>query len=124
MTWGTPGWTESSGLRQRRGKDNAPLSADEEPLSPRRRRAGTSVAEAALLVLEAPDAEDPTGEERKALWERFPFVAPREPGESGAVSLKRDKDGLFVHTHRARSKSFRSVAAIPQRVVRFIESTG
>jgi peptidoglycan hydrolase-like protein with peptidoglycan-binding domain len=109
----------------RRGKDDAPLSADEEPLSGNRRRAAaTSVAEAALLLLEAPDAQAPTGEERKALWQRFPFVAPRDGSSGGAVALKRDKDGLFVHTHRARSKSFKSVAAIPERVVRYIESTG
>jgi peptidoglycan hydrolase-like protein with peptidoglycan-binding domain len=116
-----------------RGKTNAPLSADEEPLSPQRRRrrsaaavseAGVAAAEALLLVMEAPDHRPPTDAERKALWRRFPFVAPSKGADGGAVSLKRDKDGLFVHTHRARSKSFPTVAAIPERAVRFIESTG
>lgn len=109
----------------RRGKDNAPLSADEEPLSDKpKRKASTSVAEAALLLLEAPDSEPPTQAERDELWSRHPFVAPRDGNSTGAVSLKRDKGGLFVHTHRARSKSFKTVAAIPKTVVRFIESTG
>jgi peptidoglycan hydrolase-like protein with peptidoglycan-binding domain len=113
----------SSRSRSRRGKDNAPLSADEEPLSGTR-RAGRRTAEAALLLLEATDVEPCTSEERHALWERFPFVKPADGASGGAVSLKRDKRGLFVHTHRARSKSFPTVKAIPERVVRFIESTG
>jgi peptidoglycan hydrolase-like protein with peptidoglycan-binding domain len=97
--------------RTRRSKDKAPLSADEESLTGRR------TAEAALLILEAPDAQPPSQAEREELRARNGDVAT-------GVSLKRDKDGLFVHTHRARSKSFRSVAAIPKTVVRFIEGTG
>jgi hypothetical protein len=40
------------------------------------------------------------------------------------VSLKRDRQGWFVHTHRARSRSFKAPKAIPKSVVAFIESTG
>lgn len=40
------------------------------------------------------------------------------------VSLKRDKKGFYVHTHRARSDSYPTVAAIPVKVIEFIESTG
>lgn len=46
-----------------------------------------------------------------------------EHGDPG-VSLKKDKDGFFVHTHRARSKSFPRPKAIPKSAVEFIESTG
>lgn len=109
----------NSRTHARTGKDNAPLSADEEPLSPKpkKRPANVAVAEAALLIMEAPDAEPPTQAEREELRERHGDVA-------SGVSLKRDKGGVFVHTHRARSKSFKTVAAIPKTVVRFIESTG
>lgn len=100
------------------GNANAPLSLDEESL------AGRKTAEAALLVLEAPGSEPCTQEERKQLWERFPFVAPKDGSTGGGVSLKRDKGGLFVHTHRARSKSYPSVSKLPETAVRFIESTG
>ncbi|MET0602937.1 MAG: NUDIX domain-containing protein [Baekduia sp.] len=40
------------------------------------------------------------------------------------VSLKRDKNGFFVHTHRARSRSFPRPDRIPKATVAFIESTG
>ena len=40
------------------------------------------------------------------------------------VSLRKDKDGYYCHTHRARSDSYKSLAAIPKSVVKFIESTG
>lgn len=65
-----------------------------------------------------------TQEERDALWARFPSYAPDPPKKGGAVALYRDKDGLFVCTHRARSKSFPSVARIPKSVVIEIERTG
>ncbi|MBW2998757.1 hypothetical protein KY321_04415 [Candidatus Woesearchaeota archaeon] len=35
-----------------------------------------------------------------------------------------DKNGWFVHTHRARSKSYPELSDIPEKDVRFIKSTG
>lgn len=40
------------------------------------------------------------------------------------VSLAQDEGGYFVHTHRARSDSYDSPEAIPQKKIDFIESTG
>jgi hypothetical protein len=45
-------------------------------------------------------------------------------GKDSGVSLKKDKDGFFVHTHRARSKSHAKPEDIPKADVKFIESTG
>ena len=45
-------------------------------------------------------------------------------GKNSGVSLARDKDGFYVYTHRARSKSYPSPGAIPKDRVKFIESTG
>lgn len=39
-------------------------------------------------------------------------------------SMGRDKDGFYVYTHRARSKSYPRPGAIPKDRVRFVESTG
>lgn len=39
-------------------------------------------------------------------------------------SLGADKNGFFVHTHRARSKSYPEIDKIPQKDIKFIESTG
>lgn len=64
----------------------------------------------------SPNEKDPTTAERQQLRARC--------AKAAGVSLKRDKNGLFVHTHRARSKSYASVAAIPLSVIEFIESTG
>lgn len=35
-----------------------------------------------------------------------------------------DKDGWFIHTHRARSKSYNSPLDIPIKDIKFIDSTG
>jgi hypothetical protein len=35
-----------------------------------------------------------------------------------------DKDGYFIHTHRARSKSYGKPDDIPIRDIKFIDSTG
>lgn len=35
-----------------------------------------------------------------------------------------DKDGYFIHTHRARSKSFETPSKITAKAMKFIESTG
>lgn len=40
------------------------------------------------------------------------------------VSISKDKDGYYAHTHRARSKSYPSVEAIPASKLKFIDSTG
>lgn len=63
-----------------------------------------------------PGAESPSTAERKAFTDVH--------GKDAGVSLKKDKDGFFVHTHRARSKSFPLPAAIPKTAVEFIASTG
>lgn len=40
------------------------------------------------------------------------------------VSISKDKDGYFAHTHRARSKSYPTVEAIPVSKLKFVDSTG
>ena len=50
---------------------------------------------------------------------------PKVNGKSfNGVSLGADKNGFFVYTHRARSKSKESPDKIPQKDIDFIESTG
>ena len=57
-----------------------------------------------------------------------PVTKPKEflaktPKAKG-VSLKQDSNGFYCHTHRARSKSYKSPGAIPKSVIEFIERTG
>lgn len=40
------------------------------------------------------------------------------------VGLGADKDGFFVYTHRASSERYASPEAIPEKDIKFIESTG
>lgn len=40
------------------------------------------------------------------------------------VSLRKDRDGYFVTTHRARSRSYSSPDMIPKSVIKRIASTG
>jgi hypothetical protein len=40
------------------------------------------------------------------------------------VTISKDKDGYFAHTHRARCKSYPSIEAIPVSKLKFIDSTG
>lgn len=47
----------------------------------------------------------------------------KEAGAHGAT-LGHDKDGYFIYTHRARSKSYASPAKIPLAKIRFVGSTG
>ena len=61
----------------------------------------------------------PTAKDRAAFKAKF----GGNPNQVG-VGLRRDKDGIYVRTHRARSKSYSSVAKIPKKVVKYIESTG
>ncbi|NJD76936.1 MAG: hypothetical protein FIB08_07565 [Candidatus Methanoperedens sp.] len=39
-------------------------------------------------------------------------------------SISKDKNGYFIHTHRCRSKSYKSLSRIPAKVIKFIKSTG
>lgn len=59
-------------------------------------------------------------EERGIILQKLKAV--RE--QPGAVSLKKTKAGYSVHTHRARSKFYPTVSAIPLSKVKFIASTG
>lgn len=45
-------------------------------------------------------------------------------GNNPGCGFKRDKDGYFCHTQRARSKSYKSISDIPKKVYEFIVSTG
>ncbi len=40
------------------------------------------------------------------------------------VTLAKDKGGYFCYTHRARSKSYKSIGLIPKSVIETIEATG
>lgn len=40
------------------------------------------------------------------------------------VTLAKDGDGFFCYTHRSRSKSYKTIKAIPKSVIEFVESTG
>ncbi len=40
------------------------------------------------------------------------------------VTLAQDKDGYFCYTHRSRSKSYKTIKAIPKSVIEFVESAG
>lgn len=40
------------------------------------------------------------------------------------VSLKKDEDGFYVTTHRARSESYKTPHDIPSSVIKRIETTG
>ncbi len=51
------------------------------------------------------------------------FVTGLKFANSGC-SLGANEDGFFVHTHRARSKSYSDIDKIPQKDINFIVSTG
>lgn len=40
------------------------------------------------------------------------------------VTLKKDKTGYYVCTHRYRSASYKTIASIPKSVIEYTESTG
>ena len=50
-------------------------------------------------------------------------ILQKTPKAKG-VTLRKDKKGYYVHTHRARSKSYRSPKLIPTSAIEFIETTG
>ena len=68
------------------------------------------------LIASKKKDEPPTAEDYEAIRKRF--------GENRGCSFKRDKDGIYCHTHRARSDSYPSVEEIPQSDYDFICSTG
>lgn len=45
-------------------------------------------------------------------------------GQVNECSIKKDKDGWYATTHRARSKSYPSKSAIPTSVKKWVGSTG
>lgn len=55
-----------------------------------------------------------TSSERSEFKKRFP---------NAKCSLARDKNGLYIRTHRARSKSYESVSKIPKKDEAFVSST-
>lgn len=44
--------------------------------------------------------------------------------EASGLGFGADKNGFFVHTHRARSKSYVDPTKIPKKAIAFINSTG
>jgi hypothetical protein len=55
----------------------------------------------------------------------YGLIKPKIKGKSfDGVSLGADKNGFFVYTHRARSKSYDGINKIPDKDIKFIESTG
>jgi 8-oxo-dGTP pyrophosphatase MutT (NUDIX family) len=44
-------------------------------------------------------------------------------GRKRECSFSKDKDGYYCYTHRARSKSYKTIDNIPMKVFKFIEST-
>lgn len=44
--------------------------------------------------------------------------------KSKGVTLAQDKNGFFCYTHRAASKRYKTIKAIPKSVIEFIDSTG
>ena len=55
----------------------------------------------------------------------FGLTIPKIVGKHfKGVGFGADKDGFFVNTHRARSKSYDSPENIPQKDINFIETTG
>lgn len=69
----------------------------------------------ALLTKIAAERGVVTGAERGELYKHF--------GKKPGCSLGRDKDGFYVYTHRARSKSFPRPSAIPKDKIKFVDST-
>lgn len=48
----------------------------------------------------------------------------KKSDKAKGVTLRKDKKGYYVHTHRGRSKSYKEVKNIPKSAIEFIESTG
>lgn len=68
---------------------------------------------------------------KKATTKKKSYVIVTKPQEfldktpkAAKCTLAKDKNGYFCYTHRARSKSYKTIKAIPKSVIEFIESTG
>lgn len=59
----------------------------------------------------------------KQNWEYAPVPTELKKRFDG-VGTRKDKNGFYVRTHRARSKSYCSLEAIPLSIIKFIRSTG
>lgn len=59
----------------------------------------------------------------KKKWKYAPVPSKMRKRFEG-VGTRKDKDGFYVRTHRARSKSYPSLEAIPDSIIKFIRSTG
>lgn len=49
---------------------------------------------------------------------------PHQSGRYAGTSVGRDREGYFVTTHRARSKSYPNPIKIPDSKIKVIKSTG
>lgn len=54
----------------------------------------------------------------------MPEELKKKSKKTSGVSMGADKNGFFVYTHRARSKSYNKPDSIPVKDIDFIESTG
>ena len=54
----------------------------------------------------------------------IPSAMSKISSKISGCSMGADKDGFFVYTHRARSKSFSTPMKITKKSIDFIESTG
>jgi hypothetical protein len=52
------------------------------------------------------------------------IVKIKEKGYPDGYSMGVDKDGWFIHTHRARAKSHDKISGITAKEMKFIDSTG
>ncbi len=59
-------------------------------------------------------------------WKNIPKPSglSRISKKASGVSMGQDKNGVFVYTHRARSKSYKKWENIPKSAIDFVESTG
>lgn len=48
----------------------------------------------------------------------------KKPSRFNGVGVAKDKDGVYIKTHRCRSESYRTLEDIPDSVIEFIRSTG
>lgn len=82
---------------------------------------------------EEPKKEEPITESKKAyekMKKEIDAITSSERnefyklfGKSTACSLAKDKNGYYVRTHRARSKSYPEIKDIPKKDVEFVRST-
>ena len=51
-------------------------------------------------------------------------ILPKKSGRFRGVSIGNDDNGIYVFTHRSRSKSYPDMKSIPNYIIKKIESTG